>query len=101
MEQPAFDQAERTIRGLLCDMTDKQREAILFTVKAQAPSTVKTVIVSREDLKRAVRNELKADATEPVLELMERSAIWNGLEASLAATGAQKIKEILAGFRQG
>ena len=100
MDQQAFEQAERTIRGLLYDMTDKQREAILYTVKSQT-RTMKTVLVSREDLKRAVKSELKTDATEPVLELMERSAIWKGLEESLAAAASQEIKAMLSGFRQG
>ena len=99
MEQSAYDRAERTIQGLLYDMTDAQRESILYTVKSRT-TTVKTVILSRNDLKRAVRSELKTDATEPVLELMERSAIWRGLEDSLTAFGTQQIKDTLAGFRQ-
>lgn len=98
MDQSEFDQAERTIRGLLYEMTDKQREAILYTVKAQT-STVKTVIVSRNDLQRAVRSELKTDATEPVLELMQRSAIWKNLEESLTAAATREINGMLAGFR--
>ncbi|MET4143948.1 hypothetical protein [Arthrobacter sp. UYCo732] len=100
MDQPDFDKAERTIVGLLYEMTDAQRESILYTVKAKT-STVKTVLVSRYDLKRAVKSELKTDPTEPVLELMERSAIWKGLEESLAAAAAREINEMLAGFRQG
>jgi hypothetical protein len=98
MDQQAFEQAERTIRGLLYDMTDQQREAVLYTVKAQA-STVKTVIVSRHDLQRAVRSQLKIDATDPVLELMQRSAIWKGLEESLAAAATREIHGMLAGFQ--
>lgn len=98
MDQPAFENAERTIIGLLYDMTPAQRESILYTVKAKT-STVKTVIVSRHDLQRAVRSQLKTDATEPVLELMERSAIWKGLEESLAAAAAREIHGMLAGFQ--
>lgn len=98
MDQTAFENAERTIIGLLYDMTDAQRESILYTAKAKT-NTVKAVIVSRHDLQRAVRSQLKTDATDPVLELMQRSAIWKGLEESLAAAATQEIHQMLAGFR--